>query len=86
MQQTWDGSLYILRVHRLSFPTIIELLSLKVILVDPVLASSVDPDEMLHNAAFHLGLHCLSKYSFNGFQYTKGYCVYSAFLCSIVVL
>ena len=23
------------------------------------LANSEDPDEMLHNAAFHLGLHCL---------------------------
>ena len=27
----------------------------------------VDPDEMQHNAAFHLDLHCL------GSQYTKGY-------------
>ena len=24
--------------------------------------SSVDPDEMPHSAAFHLGLHCLPKY------------------------
>ena len=23
------------------------------------MASSEDPDEMLHNAAFHQGLHCL---------------------------
>ena len=29
-----------------------------------VLANSVDPGEMLHYAAFHLGLHCLPKYSF----------------------
>ena len=36
------------------------------------LANSVDPDEMLHNAAFHLGLHCLPKYQFRGFLYTKG--------------
>ena len=28
-----------------------------------VLANSVDPDEMLHYAAFHLGLHCLPKYA-----------------------
>ena len=28
------------------------------------LANSVDPDEMPHNAAFHLGLHCLQKYAF----------------------
>ena len=25
--------------------------------------NSVDPDEMQHYAAFHLGLHCLQKYS-----------------------
>ena len=29
-----------------------------------VLANSVDPDEMLQYAAFHLGLHCFSKYTF----------------------
>ena len=39
--------------------TIIKLLSLK---IDFVLANSADPDEMLHNAAFHLGLSCLPKY------------------------
>ena len=27
-----------------------------------VLANSVDPDEMLHYLAFHLGFHCLPKY------------------------
>ena len=27
-----------------------------------VIANSEDPDEMLHDAAFHLGLHCLPKY------------------------
>ena len=32
----------------------------------------VDPDEMQHYAAFYLGLHCLQKYSFRGFQNTKG--------------
>ena len=31
-----------------------------------VLANSGDPDEMLHVAAFHLGLHCLLKYLFRG--------------------
>ena len=36
------------------------------------IANSVDPDEMLHDAAFHLGLPCLQKYPFRGFQYTKG--------------
>ena len=29
-------------------------------------ANSVDSDEMQHDAAFHLGLHCLQKYSFWG--------------------
>ena len=44
-------------------------LSLKVVLI---IANSVDSDEMQHNAAFHLGLHCLPKYPLRGFQYTKG--------------
>ena len=29
-----------------------------------VFANSVEPDEMPHYVAFHLGLHCLPKYSF----------------------
>ena len=33
--------------------------------------NSVDPDEMQHYAAFHLGIHCLPKYSFGGFPNTK---------------
>ena len=37
-----------------------------------VLANSADPDEMPHYAAFHLGLHCLSKYPFLGFWSSKG--------------
>ena len=37
-----------------------------------VLANSADTDEMLYNAAFHLGLHCLPKYPFRGFWSTKG--------------
>ena len=45
-------------------------LSLKVVLI---LANTADPDEMQHYAAFHLGLYCLPKYRFRGFQYTKGY-------------
>ena len=36
------------------------------------LANSADPDEMQNNAAFHPGHHCLPKYPFRGFQYTKG--------------
>ena len=35
------------------------------------LANSAYPGEMSHYAAFHLGLQCLSKYQFRGFQYTK---------------
>ena len=42
---------------------------LKVVFVK---AKSADPDEMLHDAAFHLGLHCLPKYPFRGIQYAKG--------------
>ena len=37
-----------------------------------VLANSADPDEMQHNVAFHLGLHCLPKYPFWDFWYSKG--------------
>ena len=36
-----------------------------------ILANSAGPDEMPRFAAFHLGLHCLPKYPFRGFQYTK---------------
>ena len=32
--------------------------------------NSVDPDEMPHYAAFHLGLHCLPEYPSRGFKYT----------------
>ena len=35
-----------------------------------ILANSVNPDEMLHCAAFHLGIHCLPKYC--PVQYTGG--------------
>ena len=37
-----------------------------------ILANSADPDEIQHDAAFHLGLHCLPTYPFRGFLYTKG--------------
>ena len=43
----------------------IVLFSLKIILV---LVNSVDPDERLHYAAFHLGLYCLPRYPLWGFQ------------------
>ena len=43
-------------------------LAMKVVLI---LANSTDPDEMQHKVAFHLGLHCLPKYSL-GFPVYKG--------------
>ena len=46
------------------------ILSLK---INFVVANSADPDEMPHDAAFHLDLHYLSKYQFRGFQSIKGY-------------
>ena len=44
-----------------------------------ILANSADPDEMLHYAAFHLGHHCLGKYTFRGLQNTKGLSLLSLF-------
>ena len=58
--------------HGLEFQTEDIFQSLKIILI---LAHSTDPDEMLHLAAFHLGLHCLPKHPFTAFQYTNGLCV-----------
>ena len=37
-----------------------------------ILANSADPDEMQHDVAFHLSLHCLPKYLVTDFKYTKG--------------
>ena len=37
-----------------------------------VLANSDNPDEMVHKVAFYLGLHCLPKFPFRGFQSPKG--------------
>ena len=51
------------------FQTKIEFLSMKIVLV---LANIVDPDEMQHYVSNHLGLHCLQKYRFRSFPYTKG--------------
>ena len=61
MQFSQAGPLYILRGH-----------SLKFISLNFVLAYSVDPDEMPHPAAFHLGLHNLQMYLLRGFQFVKG--------------
>ena len=43
-------------------------MSLKIVFI---LTNSADPDEMPY-AAFHLGLHFLPKYLFNGIQNVKG--------------
>ena len=37
-----------------------------------LLANSGEPDQMLHNAASDLGLHCLPLYTFKGFLTTVG--------------
>ena len=57
---------YILRGQRSEFPKYDVFKSLK------ISAKSVDPDEMQHYAAFHLGLHCLPKYPFWGFPVYNG--------------
>ena len=46
--------------------------SILCILMDSSFTNSVDPDEMQHYAALHLGLHCLHKYSFMEFPEYKG--------------
>ena len=56
------------KVYNFQIKTVI--FSLKFIFI---LANSVDPDEMPHDVAFHLGLHCLPKYAFRSHNYTKGY-------------
>ena len=60
------------------------------------LTNSVDPDEMQHNAAFHLGLHCLLRlkqpsgteihlnlenYICNPFKKTKGSPIFIVSIC-----
>ena len=60
------GFFKVSRVEILNYAVV---LSLKAVLI---LANSADSDEMQHYVAFHLDLHCLPKYLFRGFQYTKG--------------
>ena len=50
------------------FPNNDVFLSLKVVLI---LANSTDPDQIQHDAAFHLGLNCFPKYPFRGFPVYK---------------
>ena len=65
----WDSPLYISRDVRLKLKNLIVFFCLKIFCT---FRNSVDPDEMQHNAAFHLGLYCLQKYLFRGFPKTKG--------------
>ena len=53
------------------FPSIIEFHSLKIVFG---LANSINTDEMLHYAAFQLGIYCLPKdfLRFMGVYVTKG--------------
>ena len=48
-----------LRGHRLKFLNDYVFLSQKIVFIS---TKSVDPDEMLHFAAFHLGIHSLLKF------------------------
>ena len=50
------------------FPNYDEYIYLKIVFT---LTNGADPDEMRQNAAFHLDLHYLPKYSFKDLQYTK---------------
>ena len=59
--KTWDNPLYISRGVRLFFSKKKNCIILSEYLY------SLDPDEIQHYAAFHLGLHCLQSYSFRGF-------------------
>ena len=45
-------------------------MSMKIIFIS---ATSADPDEMLHYASFHLGLHCLQIFLFTDIQNVKSY-------------
>ena len=69
IQYIWDDSLCALRGNRYKFLNYDTFQSLKIVLM---CANNADPDEMQHYATFHLGLHCLLKYPFKGFQYRKG--------------
>ena len=52
--------------------TVLYFLSLR---INNVLANSADPDEMLHFVASYLGLQCLQKYLFRGFQLQPHSCM-----------
>ena len=64
-----EWSIIYMEGSQVMFSKNIVFLSLK---IDFVLANSEDPNEMLHDAAFHLGCHCLPKYLFRSSLSTKG--------------
>ena len=68
MQETWNSPLFISSDARLRLKKIV----LFCLNIFSKLTNSLDPNEMPHDAAFHLGLHFLQKYPFRDFQYTKG--------------
>ena len=66
----WTGlSIKCFKGPQVEIPNNYVLHSLKIIFI---VANGAGHDEMLHFAAFHLGLHCLPKYPFRGIKYTKG--------------
>ena len=56
------------------------------------ITNSVDPDEILHYAALHLGLHCLQNYSFRGFLnvnkplITLSHLIYDFYACNFSIV
>ena len=69
IQLACDSPLYISRGVRLYVSKNIVFFCLKIFFNS---TNRIVADEMPHYAAFHLGLHCLQKYSFSGFPNTKG--------------
>ena len=62
----WDGPLHIIRgLHVL-------IKEKKALKINFVSANSADPDVILQNVAFRLGLFCLPNYTFRVFWSTKG--------------
>ena len=60
-----DVSILYLKMSQVKISKFFMFLSMKIVFV---FANSTDQDEMLHYAAFYLGLHCLPKYLFTDIQ------------------
>ena len=63
---TIESGCYVIQLH---FIRGYGFLSLK---IASAIANSAILDEITHTATFHLGLHCLTKYPFRGYQYSNG--------------